>query len=346
MNMLYKLSGANPLWQGEQGARRLSQMNSAIAGSTDLASVSDVINYSVAKGLLGAGNDRLNNFNRLTGGGKNNYYTGTYADVMQVLERGVSPEFIQAQFRAVNGLEGGDVAGAIERYREMFGLNYTGASQVYRMSLEAGKPGFDPDKYVKEIKDMQIDPKYQSDSTLLQNAMNTMNTKLAELGSKYIADEIKIIETMAGEIKRMADKYLGTSGEDPRKDLPPIAQDLVIPAPAMTGYIEDASGNSWGANYHGTPWGTVNEGPDDYKAQMSRLMQEIAGPYNINDENSRGLYGRYEYMKSGKYGQDTKLDSSEVDRLIPFLLRIANATEGSKYAGMTEIELKAYITGK
>jgi len=210
MQMLYKLSGGSVLWQGEQGAQRLSQMNNAIANATNLQSVEDVITFGVARELLGADNldERKAQFMKYGGVGK--YYTGTYVDEMQLLERGVSADLLKGQFESVSKLEGNNVAGIIERFKSMYGLNYTGAAQVYKMMDDAKKTGadgntyfdFNASQYETQIRQMKTDPKYQSDSEKLQTAINKMTENLVNIGKfKFDSTEWAMLESQARDVE-------------------------------------------------------------------------------------------------------------------------------------------------
>jgi len=210
MQMLYKLSGGSVLWQGEQGAQRLSQMSMAISSATNLQSVEDVISYGAARDLLTADNpaDREKIFGQLTGGSKKgNIYTGTYADVMQILERGLRADLLKGQWSAVRQLDGGNAAATIERFKTMYGLNYTGASQVWAMyrnswdqSLNGGmggwKAGFSEKEYVAQIKKLQETPDYKSDSQLLRDTLNSLSQKGIQIG------QIEFLKTELPELRK------------------------------------------------------------------------------------------------------------------------------------------------
>jgi hypothetical protein len=134
MALLYKMSGDSPLWQGEQGAKRLSQMNNAIAGATNLQSVEDAISYSVARDWFnkideGTPGDFEEMQDVSLGEGKGNIkYTGTYVDAMQILEKGFSPEMAQGQWEAINKYTNGNTAATIEHLMKMYNLNYNGGT--------------------------------------------------------------------------------------------------------------------------------------------------------------------------------------------------------------------------
>jgi hypothetical protein len=218
MQMLYRLSGDSPLWQGEQGAKRLSQMNSAISNATNLQSVEDVISYSAARDIFQR-MDQQGARELLEGadGKKGGVYTGTYVDAMQLLERGVSPELLKGQWSAVRGLEGNNTAAVIERFMQMYGLNYQGAAQVwsmYRNSMDSESGDwndfFDPEKFAEKIKDIQGSKDYRSDSATIQDILNDMNLNLVNIG------KIEFDETELPTLKQAAEAIIRDLNEKNR----------------------------------------------------------------------------------------------------------------------------------
>ena len=221
MQMLYNLSGGSTLWQGEQGAQRLSQMNMAISNSTNLQSVEDVINFGVAREVLA--NENKNDW-KIGEKRKGITYTGTYADEMQLLERGVSAELLKGQFAAVSRLEGNNTAGIIERFKSMYGLNYRGATEVWGMyergfDKETGKwkAGFSEEDFIKQIKDMTTKPGYASDSALLQDGLNKMANNLANIGKIHFDEtEMNLLKTQADHVAAIRG---AVTGERDRPDV-------------------------------------------------------------------------------------------------------------------------------
>ncbi|MDR0473587.1 MAG: hypothetical protein LBH43_07955 [Treponema sp.] len=207
MAMLYKLSGNSPLWQGEQGARRLSQMNNAIANATNLQSVEDIISFGVVRDIW----DKHDKSGWMPGEQRKGItYTGTYADYMQLLERGIDPEFMEGQWKAVQGLEGGNIVGMIERFKNMYGLNYNGAAQVWAMFDDAWdkdndtwKAGKSPQQLAADIEKMKEDPKVLSDSALLQKTLNDLSTNGIKIG-KFTFDSTEIVL-----LRQEAEKLVG-----------------------------------------------------------------------------------------------------------------------------------------
>ena len=191
MTLLSKLSGGSALWTGEQGANRLMRMNEAVSSATGLRNVEDMLSFGVAQSMLTGRNAA--DFGLIG--------TGTYVDTMQLLERGVSKELLKGQFEAVRSLEGGNTAGQIERFKQMYNLNYTGAAQVWEMSERAASGKIDWDQAERDIKKFQKDPNYQSDSQRLQDVLTRIDTSLVNMGSiKFDEMEIPRLATAAEDL--------------------------------------------------------------------------------------------------------------------------------------------------
>jgi hypothetical protein len=250
MTMLYKLSGGSSLWQGEQGAQRLSQMNTTIANATNLQSVEDVVSFGVARNILTRQSDggrvllEGTESEKRAGKGRGGVYTGgTYVDAMQLLERGVSADLLRGQFEAVSRLEGNNTAGIIERFMQMYGLNYTGGAQVWAMmergrDSETGEFTFNAAQYEKDIRALRENPKYQSDSEKLQNTLNTLNNSLVNIGKiKFDLTEYPILIKQAQDVELIRMKLTGDPGTKPPAEAPalPTSSNSQPPVPTSMG---------------------------------------------------------------------------------------------------------------
>lgn len=175
MTMLEKLSGGSKLWQGQYGAANLQQMNSAMENATNLSSVNDIMLYNAVSGLS---KDKKNKIM----GGNYDESLGYIADMM-LLERGVNKDNIGAIFDMVNS-EGGTASDKIARYKNMFGLNYTKANDVYQMSLRY-KPG-DAEAMAKQIQDYQANTENQSKEQQLLSAYETIKAEVVKMGANLV----------------------------------------------------------------------------------------------------------------------------------------------------------------
>lgn len=199
LSMLSKLSGNNVLWQGQNGAQRLSQMNSALANSTSLESVSAVMNYQAANNARGKMLAELSD--ERTTPQRRAYIkdqlkgidTGTYIDTMLLMEKGLSPDILKAQFDAVGSMEGGNTAGAIERFRQMYNLNYTGAKQVYDMYEKSRNGEVDWNAFYKAVNGITQKTEYQSEETSYKTAVINIKDQIAKMGQDLFSIREKIV---------------------------------------------------------------------------------------------------------------------------------------------------------
>jgi hypothetical protein len=131
LTMLSQMTGNNPLWQGENGARRLSEMNAGLEGATELSSTSQIIAFRAAMNIA------------------KKYGLGdSYIEGQKILESGLGGkygvELFQETMRLNTSYEGGGREGIEERMRDQFNLNYTNADMLYK--------GYDPNMNESEIK--------------------------------------------------------------------------------------------------------------------------------------------------------------------------------------------------
>jgi hypothetical protein len=117
LTMLAKMTNYDPLWQGENGARRLSEMNAGLEGATALQSSSDILAFRAARTIAErrAGNKPV-----------------SYVEAQKVLEEGLTPELFKEYMKLASSAEGGGREGIIERMMATFGLNYTNADRLYQ----------------------------------------------------------------------------------------------------------------------------------------------------------------------------------------------------------------------
>lgn len=203
--MFSRLSNNNPLWQGEQGAKRLAQMNSGISSATALQSVSDVIVAGAARDVLSVAGNR----EKYLG----NRASGTYIDEMLLMEQGTNPEMFGAIAASVEGMEGNNYAAKVERYKDIFKLNYAGAVDVAAMADKIGKNGYTEAQFAKEVAAKQKDTKYQSEETTWQNKINEIATNEALISqSKFWQNVQHLDSVISGYINK--DKKITTTEEN------------------------------------------------------------------------------------------------------------------------------------
>jgi hypothetical protein len=188
--MFSRLSNNNPLWQGEQGAKRLAQMNSGIAGATALQSVSDVIVAGAARDVLSVAGNR----EKYLG----NRASGTYIDEMLLMEQGNNPAMFGAIVKSVKELEGGNYAARVERFKDIFKLNYAGAVDVAAMADKIGVGGYTEQDFANEVAKMQKDRNYQSEETKWQDDINDIATNTALMAKSSFWQNLGKMDNIAG----------------------------------------------------------------------------------------------------------------------------------------------------
>ena len=194
MTMFARLSNNNPLWQGVQGASRLRQMDAGISGATGLQNTSDMIVATAAHSILDGKN--IEQRNKLIHGGA----TGTYVDTMLLMEQGNDPEMFSQIAKSVQDLEGkGNINGQIERFKDIFKLNYHGARDVYNMFQELQDGKMNTKTFQKKIESMQKDAAYQSDDTKRQDAINKIESNVALMAKSKFWEGTNYLNNMSIE---------------------------------------------------------------------------------------------------------------------------------------------------
>jgi len=236
MQMLYKMSGGSALWQGEQGAQRLSQMSSSISSATALETPAHDMVYSAVSGMLNEGGPEKRNenyknlmrFQNLSDADKKLLSpTGTYIDNMALIERmGASGKMLGSLKEIVEGFEGDNVAAIVEWYRQFYGLNYLGGMQLYNMMEGKSYAEITSDKFEKEVKDNIIDRKeFKSDSQLLRDTLNDLQQKGIKIGQvEFPITEMKALTEAMIALEKA---YTGRTGEKPLDPIPGVSEEVL-----------------------------------------------------------------------------------------------------------------------
>jgi hypothetical protein len=137
LTMLSQMTGNNPLWQGENGARRLSEMNAGLEGTTGLQSTSDIVAFRAAKSVLQKWEEQgpevadkkwADIVGRDKDGNPLVQRSGGYIDPLIMLEQGLTPDLFNEIMMMASKLEGRDRDETISRAMQIFGVkNYNAA---------------------------------------------------------------------------------------------------------------------------------------------------------------------------------------------------------------------------
>lgn len=175
MVMFNKLSDNSPFWQGQQGFQRLNSINNGLANATNLSSNSQVLVFRALQGL--SGGDAINTF--------------------KLMEEGLTPETFKALSNTMQNMYGYSREEQIAAWKQISGLNYTSAEQLYKMSI-SGK-----DYTAQEFKQLTANQNIKTEQTAVKDSLNNIAVQVSEWGSKYFPEYIsllgQIVENTGGE---------------------------------------------------------------------------------------------------------------------------------------------------
>lgn len=208
MLMFSKMSGNNAFWQGEQGAKIINQANAGLASATGLSKTADILAYRAINRAFSSEADKeaqLGSDLYLQGGG--------YVNNMMLLEQGLNAKNFGAIMGAIS--ESTDSKeGQIERIRQMFGVNYTGASRILQLNPENFKGN--EAAFEAELKKIQNDPEMQNNETRNQKALNDIKAAVVKAGESLASLKITGMEEIAGTVDKI-EHWLGLTYGDKEK---------------------------------------------------------------------------------------------------------------------------------
>ncbi|GHU65085.1 hypothetical protein FACS189447_03390 [Spirochaetia bacterium] len=203
MSFISKLSGGNELWKGEQGAKKISQIGNAMSNATNLSGVTDILSFRAADNFVN-GLSRSDMADFISGAGLK-HRENSYIDSMIMMEKGFNPGLMKDQMGMIEGAEGaGNRTGAIERIRQMYGFNYTSATQLYQMWDEnkGNWDQFSRGTGKAQLEKLQMDPgSYESSEMKLLKATEGLSTTMAQMGQRFTDIKIAGLEGIEGWVK-------------------------------------------------------------------------------------------------------------------------------------------------
>lgn len=213
MMMFSKLSGNNAFWQGEQGAKIINQASAGLSSATSLSKTTDLIAFGALSRAKDK-NGRALTESALKKGESGSLYMedSNYVNEMMLLEQGLTKDNFGALMGGIYASTGNDGDAQIERIRQMFGLNYTGARRMQQLYEEYKDKPFDA-TFDTKLKNIQESPENQNDETAYRKSVNKIAEALQTLGQPVFNLEVKglqTIETSVGNIER----YLASSYQE------------------------------------------------------------------------------------------------------------------------------------
>lgn len=195
--MFSKMSGGSQFWSGEQGAKKLNQINSGISGATSLSKMEDVLVYSAFNDVYGKEG-------------------GSYLDVMEKMEQGLDAQTYDTLMNKLNARFDDDEEAKVEAVRKMTGLNYSASRELVHLRDNGVEVD---DAKVKKVFEA---PENYNKETRWQESLNKLSASLAKVaegsfnlkigGIEFLSDNVEKIkdylikETDPAEIKEVEEK--------------------------------------------------------------------------------------------------------------------------------------------
>ena len=191
--MFSKLSNNNPFWQGEQGAKLINQANRGLASATGLSKTSDIIAYrAISQAYKDKEESALGSDLYLQNGG--------YVNKMMLLEKGLNKDNFGTIMQSIYSTTG-SIEQRAEILKDMFGVNYTGASRF--MNLYDQNGGIVTEDELKNILEA---PDNLNKETKNQENINTIKEWVVKIGSKTAALKIEGMGVVVDGVTRLANK--------------------------------------------------------------------------------------------------------------------------------------------
>lgn len=193
--MFSDLSGGSEFWKGENAAERLEKLNSGLENATGLKNTTDILTYKAFVDnniAIGEGNTAY-----IGGGSVDANILNTFA----AMEGGLNAENFKAIAQSFSGAYEGDLMSNVAAWKELSGLNWTGAMQLYNMQQELLGNGYDETTLAENIKSLMESPESSDNARDMQNWQNVLSQLAAEFGQHYYAEELQKIEANTEELK-------------------------------------------------------------------------------------------------------------------------------------------------
>lgn len=176
--MFSKISGGNQFWSGEQGARKLNQINSGISGATSLSKMEDVLVYSAFNDVYGKEG-------------------GSYIDVMEKMEQGLDAQTYVKLMEKLDARFGNDEDAKVEAVRNMTGLSYSASREMINLRTN----GAVDDASVKKIVEA---PENYNKETRWQESINKLAASMAKVGEGAFNVQIGGIDLISNNVEKIA----------------------------------------------------------------------------------------------------------------------------------------------
>lgn len=226
LTMLAAMTGNDPLWQGENGARRLMEMNEGFESATGLQSATDILAYRAAKSLPGMADK-------------------DYVDVMEVLEGGMTGgngvDLLKNFMTNIDIAEGGSRNGKTERLRQLTGWNYTTTNAFMRGYGDGS--GIDTEKLeilLEEALKNEALPNADSPELDAAKVTQSITNWWTQTGQTYWDGKLP---TLGQELAKAIENYNKETGSN--VEVPNVSGITLAPAPDTSSMAPEVAADAW-----------------------------------------------------------------------------------------------------
>lgn len=188
MLMFSKLSGGDEAWEGKYGFQKLSQINNGLSGATSLSTSSQILAYQAMRGIVG----QTDQDGKVVKGGA--YLEGQdVLNTLSLMEAGLNVKSFKAISSAMNNTYGNDALSQVAAWKELSGLNYTGAMKLYQMANSGELDNLSPDEIQDKLNELD-DKEFQTDTTNIMNSVNEIKddvNRMSEKGLKVYLEKLE-----------------------------------------------------------------------------------------------------------------------------------------------------------
>lgn len=284
MLMFSKLSGNNAFWQGEQGAKLINQASAGLAGATSMSKTSDIIAfgainraYSTRKAMEGA-----------LGNNKDLYMQGSnYVNEMMILEQGLNKDNFGALMGGIYSTTG-DNDSRVERIRQMFGLNYTGARRIQDLYDKYQGKEYDAN-FEKELSKITTSPENQNDETAYRKSVNKIAEALQTMGQPVFNLELKGMSAIEEGVTKIANFLVKPEGrtKEAKAQVNPVVNPMYTPKNEV--FTEEYEENKEEVNLLAL---------ENFDAAQKVLLNDYTQQYWGNDSNGEHFEDAYNFVEN------------------------------------------------
>ena len=196
VSLFSRLSGGDAIWTGKEGAARANKIGSGFASAVNLNSVTDMMMYGSAKGVIqGLSPEQIS---AITGG----INDPTIAARM-IMEQGTNGAYFSKMLgnyaQNISAQFGYDPEMQLQAYMKSFGLNVTGATQLMNLMNKWAENGYSENYGINEEVQKIIDRnENKSTETEYKSTINSIKDEVASMGQHVLSLKNFIVKDPSG----------------------------------------------------------------------------------------------------------------------------------------------------